>query len=517
MVDRNNTAREWALARTDLLFLPVGAFEQHGPHLPLDTDCRCAEYFARVLAEHFNGAVLPVQSIASSLEHTGWRGSFSLRPETLISLVRDIAEDAESQNYKFLVIVNCHGGNFPLGPASRDWNRRDRKLKILLVDPFFYSYLHKRADRFDIHAGENETSILMHICGKEFPLPENTVTGNITALRQKDLNTFGVGYLNPNGLPGYPEDASAEKGRTLVKYMTEGIIQEVEERLQLLRKNPRYCGAGGLYQRQCIADEIPELTALSTSVNWDHIEADWKMFLDCGKIWSMVSLNRIVGSAAWIPRSRNSVWIGLVITRQDWRGCSIATTLMKRVLDDSSKYAARYLDAAPGGIPIYRKLGFVDMYKVFRMTSQGIAEPAAAPARLTWRSAGENEFPLPGMDPDDSLLPAMFRRNPDYSGVGCDGDRITAWFTGRKGRQFNHIGAVWAENPEDAAEAVRQYMLKQSGPYLIDVPEYQRDFIAFLNTLGFRSVREFLRMRLGPDQAEVSDPHLFAAAGPEFG
>ena len=157
MIDRSNTAREWALARTDLLFLPIGAFEQHGPHLPLDTDCRTAEYFARVLAEHFNGAVLPVQSIASSLEHTGWRGSFSLRPETLISLVRDIAEDAESQNYKFLVIVNCHGGNFPLGPACRDWNRRDRKLKILLVDPFYYSYLHKRPDRFDIHAGENET------------------------------------------------------------------------------------------------------------------------------------------------------------------------------------------------------------------------------------------------------------------------------------------------------------------------------------------------------------------------
>ncbi len=273
----------------------------------------------------------------------------------------------------------------------------------------------------------------------------------------------------------------------------------------------------GLYPKQCTQDNIPELTGLSTSVNWDHIEADWQMFLDCGKIWSMVSPDQIVGSAAWIPRSRNSVWIGLVITRQEWRGRSIATTLMKRVLEDSSDHAARYLDAAPGGIPIYRKLGFQDMYKVFRMTSQGVAEPTSAPFRLEWRSVEERDLPLPGIGPEDPLLPAMVRRNPEYSAVGCADGRTAAWFTGRKGRQFNHIGAVWAGNPEDAAEAVQCYMRKQKGPYIIDVPEYQKDFIAFLNSLGFQAGREFLRMRLGPDQAEVSDPHLFAAAGPEFG
>ena len=78
----------------DLLILPVGAFEQHGPHLPMDTDCRIAEYFSRILAERFNGALLPVQAIASSLEHTGWRGAFTLRPETLMAVIRDIAETA---------------------------------------------------------------------------------------------------------------------------------------------------------------------------------------------------------------------------------------------------------------------------------------------------------------------------------------------------------------------------------------------------------------------------------------
>ena len=55
MIDRNHTASDWGTARTDLLILPVGAFEQHGPHLPMDTDCRIAEYFSRILSV----AVLP--------------------------------------------------------------------------------------------------------------------------------------------------------------------------------------------------------------------------------------------------------------------------------------------------------------------------------------------------------------------------------------------------------------------------------------------------------------------------
>ena len=160
MIDGRNNAAEWGMARSDMIVFPIGAYEQHGPHLPVNTDCILAEYFARRIAEHFDCAMLPVQCIASSLEHTGWRGSFSLRPQTLIQLVHDIAEEAESQNYKVMVIVTGHGGTFPLGPACRDWNRRDRKLKLLLVYPFVHAGSMMRNDRMDIHSGEYETAVM---------------------------------------------------------------------------------------------------------------------------------------------------------------------------------------------------------------------------------------------------------------------------------------------------------------------------------------------------------------------
>ncbi len=512
MIDRNNTAGDWAVARTDLLILPVGAFEQHGPHLPMDTDCRIAEYFSRILADRFNGALLPVQAIASSLEHTGWRGSFTLRPETLMAVIRDIAETAEMQNYRTLIIVNGHGGNFPLGPVCREWNRHDRKLKLLLVYPFGYAHAMDRPGRMDLHAGENETSVMMHLCGREFPLPESTVTGNTSTLRQSDLNTFGVGCLNPSGLPGHPEDASAERGKLLVEKMTEGIIREVSERLELLRKNPRYSGTGGLYLRPCISDDLPELLALSESVHWNQTAADWDRFLKYGQVWSMIHLNRIVASAAWIPRGRDTAWIGLVITQAEWRGCSIARRLLEKILSESAAYSNRYLDATAAGEPLYRKLGFDGMYKVYRMTGEYLAAADDAVTDLQPIKAGD--LPLPGMNASDPVLPDLVRNYPEL----CRKDeRCGLRLLGRPGAVCRQIGPVHADDVHAALAAVKSVLHGSSGKVIIDVPEYQQDFIAGLTAMGFSVQREFLRMRFHQSAELQQDPCLFATVGPEFG
>ena len=339
MIDGNNTAAEWGTARTDLLILPVGAFEQHGPHLPVDTDCRIAVYFARILAERFNGSLLPVQAIASSLEHTGWRGSFTLRPETLMAVIRDIAENAEAQNYTTLIVVSGHGGNFPLGPVCREWNRQDRKLKLLLVYPFQYAHALDRPGSMDLHAGENETSVMMHICQREFALPDNLTYGNITDLRQPDLNTFGVGWLNPNGVPGHPEDANLERGKFLVEKMTEGIVKEVAERLELLANNHRFCGEGGLYLRQCNQDDLPELLALGSRTG------EWKAYLSEGQVWSMLHLNRIVGTVAWRPQDKDTALIGLLFIKPEWRASSVAERLLAQIKQETAAFPKRCHDA----------------------------------------------------------------------------------------------------------------------------------------------------------------------------
>jgi creatinine amidohydrolase len=118
MLDGANTSIEWQTHPGDVIVMPVGSFEQHGAHLPLDTDSIQCEFFARMVAENLGAALLPTIHIATSLEHSGFRGSFSLKPETLMQIVRDVAEETERQGFKILIIANGHGGNHALVPSA---------------------------------------------------------------------------------------------------------------------------------------------------------------------------------------------------------------------------------------------------------------------------------------------------------------------------------------------------------------------------------------------------------------
>ena len=513
MVDLKSTAQEWGLARTDIIFFPVGAMEQHGNHLPVGTDCIQAEYFSRALAEHFDAALLPVQQVASSLEHGGWRGAFSLKPETLMAVVRDIADEAERQNYRIMVVVSGHGGNFPLGPVCREWNRQNRKLKIILIHPYDYGRSLLRQTRMDLHAGDSETSLMRYICGEEFPFTDKFPTGNLTDLVQPDLNTFGVGCLNPNGVPGHPEDADVEFGKKLASEMVSGSIAALEKRIALLKANPRYSGAGGLYMRRCTFEDIPELCGLVADVSWDQVAADCENFLKHGEIWSFVHLNRIVSCAAWVKRSEELAWIGMVITRPEWRGCSIATRLMKKLIERTSQYRFRALDASVMGAPIYRKLGFCDMYRVSRLSWQ--SAPRKAP-QLEWVKFDKDAHALPGVDPADPLVGEFMSNAPELSYVGLRDGKICAWFTGRYGRTALHIGPLWAEDTSCAVDALNQAKAVTNGsPLTLDTLDYQREFRDYLTGNGAVLVRDFLRMGL-PDM-EFAPEGMYLDAGPEYG
>ncbi len=516
MVDYTDTARDWALSRSDLIFLPVGSLEQHGDHLPINSDCRIAEYFSRKLADHFQAAMLPVLPIASCLEHTGWRGAFTLKPETLMNVIRDIAENAEMQNYRVMVVITGHGGNFPLGPACREWNRRDRKLKLILLHPYEYGAPLFTSGRMDMHAGEYETSLLRYICGEPFEFTGDYPTGNVSGdLVQSDLNTFGVGCLNPHGIPGHPEDASLELGQKLAELMESRCISLLESRLARLAKNPRYSGSGALYLRKCVAGDLDELQALSESVNWNQLPGDWRNFLASGGVWSMIHLNRIVAAAAWLPRGNGAVWIGLVITKPEWRGCGIATSLMQQILAETGHYPRRMLDASDMGAPVYRKLGFLEAGRIHRLELSGAY---TRPALLQWSPLTEQDLRAIGTEIADDLIGTLRQNAPELAWIGRKNGQIKAWFTGRYGLRTTHFGPLYADSAEAALDAVSQMRVAADGrPVSLDVAGWHwDDFGAVLLENGAARKRDFLRMYHG-DPAPAADPGCFAAAGPEYG
>ncbi|MEU6369656.1 creatininase family protein [Streptomyces sp. NPDC046931] len=205
--------------------LPVGSFEQHGPYLPLATDTLVACAIAREVAAAYPVHLLPPVTISCSHEHADWPGTVSISSVTLHAVVRDIAASLRRSGVEALVLVNGHGGNYVLGnvvqesadsgvrmalfPAPEDWEAaRDRAgVRTSLLS--------------DMHAGEIETSILLH-CHPELVRPGYETTDFIADDR-RHLLTLGMSAYTESGVIGRPSLASAEKGKRLLATLADSF------------------------------------------------------------------------------------------------------------------------------------------------------------------------------------------------------------------------------------------------------------------------------------------------------
>ncbi len=246
-LDGNCTSFEWRDAAPKRCVLAVGAFEQHSRHLPLATDSLVIRHMAAFVADELDAALLPELPYGTSLEHSGFAGTVSLRPETLMQVIRDIAAELESQGVETLVLLNGHGGNFCLAPVVRDINRRDGLLKIILLKYWEFAPREvldsPRKGRTDLHAGEFETSVMLALFPKCVGPARVDMPLDGPAWDQGDFNTFGIGFFAPDGSPGYPSLASREKGEKLLAGLKTALSAHLRERLAWLEKDRRYRGA----------------------------------------------------------------------------------------------------------------------------------------------------------------------------------------------------------------------------------------------------------------------------------
>lgn len=146
--------------------LPIGSFEQHGPYLPLITDTVIATSICHELAVAYPLLELPPITVSCSHEHSAWPGTISISPRTLYSVVTDIADSVTRSGLSALVLVNAHGGNYVLSNVVQEANAHGTRMALFPAGPDWNSArvaaglestMHE-----DMHAGEIETSILLH-------------------------------------------------------------------------------------------------------------------------------------------------------------------------------------------------------------------------------------------------------------------------------------------------------------------------------------------------------------------
>ena len=223
MIGADNTSPEIGGAGRDTAILGIGSMEQHSLHLPVETDFFFASRVSREVSERLDAMLLNPLPYSTSLEHLGFAGTVTLKPETLKAVVRDIAESVHRWGIRYLVLLNAHGGNFCLIPAARQWNM-DKKLPHLLLVEFFFN-LSDMGD--NLHAGEIETSMMLHLAPERVRAekPDDFVP----KWSRADLTHFGMRGISPTGVWGRPSRASAGKGSKWFAEAVEYSVQRISD------------------------------------------------------------------------------------------------------------------------------------------------------------------------------------------------------------------------------------------------------------------------------------------------
>ncbi len=531
MIDGRSTTVEWQRHTGRIAVWGIGACEQHGPRLPLDTDSLLAETFARGLAQSLDAALLPTLGIGTSLEHTGFRGTISLRPETLMQVVREVAEAVAEQGFTRLVLVNGHGGNHSLLPVARDINRRDGRLKIVLAAVADFAdreAWHAIApDGAELHAGAFETSLLLALDPsrvRDSGTACAPAAGTYTPIVPRDLTMFGVGAHVADGVAGNPRYASREVGERLVASIHANLLAFVRECLCRFDRQPRYCAGGGLALRPLTTDDVPAGLRLGALAGWNQTEDDWRLLLSCGAggRFAAVHNGRVVGTACGLAYAPDLAWIGMVLVDPEYRRLGIATRLMEAALESLAGCGAVGLDATAAGRAVYARMGFTELCAVSRMVARRLprlAVPEGVRAMTEDDLAGVCGLDAAGFGVDRRvLLRALRAGQPGLAWVRAAGGGVAGACVGRAGACYHQVGPVYGRSAADAIAVLGAALSGLRGKDVaVDVPAGQSGLLAWLDEAGFVEERRFVRMIRGSSVAPRHPVWYAASAGPEWG
>ena len=202
------------------MIVPLGSLEQHGPHLPLDTDTRIAVAVATAAAAQRSGvAVAPAVAFGASGEHEAFPGTVSIGTPALTDVLVELGRDV-SRHWGALLLVNAHGGNVDaVSAALRRLVSEGKRCEAFSVSP----------RHGDGHAGRTETSMLLHLdpAAVRSEDAEPGETRPITELLGR-LRDEGVRSVSPNGVLGDPVGATAAEGRRMLENATADCVATLD-------------------------------------------------------------------------------------------------------------------------------------------------------------------------------------------------------------------------------------------------------------------------------------------------
>ena len=232
------------LTERSVIIQPLGAIEQHGPHLPLSTDSVVASAVAEaVVAEAGDDLdlwLLPTLQFTKSNEHAWSPGTVWLSASTLLSVIDDVARCIATTPAERIVFLNGHGGNSALLNVALREVRLNHGLKTFLTHPGMPADQGGASPTDElgmgVHGGTDETSLMLHLAPHlvDLSVAERRVPEKLADNRQVRFGgRVSFGWLSndffPDGYIGDPTAASAERGKVLFEGAVHNVCDGLRE------------------------------------------------------------------------------------------------------------------------------------------------------------------------------------------------------------------------------------------------------------------------------------------------
>lgn len=238
-----------------VIILPIGAIEQHGPHLPLIVDAAIGVAVLGKALEKLNATIpayaLPPLYYGKSNEHWHFPGTVTLSVQTLLSTIMEVAESVYRAGFRKLVLMNSHGGQ----PQVMEIAARDLHVKYedFLVFPLFTwrvphavdELLSAQEQQLGIHAGDAETSLMLAILPEHVkmsaavaeypPLPD----ASLLSIEGKLPFAWTTRDLSCSGVLGDPTVATKEKGDRILASVSDGWVKVIADISKFRQPQPQ--------------------------------------------------------------------------------------------------------------------------------------------------------------------------------------------------------------------------------------------------------------------------------------
>lgn len=229
---------EELLKQSGTVIIPTGSVEQHGPHMPCGTDTYAATLFAEEVARRIGALVAPFAPMGVTPFHMGFAGSITLRPETFIGVMEDIARSLMRHGARRFVIMNWHEGNTPaIGVAASNLHHNLKANTVVVQACYIAQELYGDECGGLTHAGELEALPVMVYAPQLLKLERAANSSPMAGGRKIDAVRrrrsiqpvlTDIRQIAPTGWYGTPQNANPDKARRVVAGVADRIAEDLQ-------------------------------------------------------------------------------------------------------------------------------------------------------------------------------------------------------------------------------------------------------------------------------------------------